>query len=109
MSQTTETKRQVKVAALCTDQFNARTGAFDHHTGGPFLWPPAKAKEFFEFFREQLEKIPEEFRDSAEIAFDGVSLPDTGDHRAESGAELVISYTRPETDEEALAREKETT
>lgn len=63
--------------------------------------PPEKLLEFQKWLEDQIAAIPDEFRDSAvieigaEAAYDWPSMT------------MVITYSRPENDEERAARERE--
>ena len=58
---------------------------------------PENGYEFIEFFKDKLNLVPEEFRDSAKIQLEPLS---------DFGPSGWISYERLETDEEEQAREK---
>ncbi len=65
-------------------------------------WPPISATECVAWFTKKIETIPSEHRATATIEIDSVdSYEDT------SYARIVISYDRPETDDEMMIREKE--
>ena len=63
-------------------------------------WPEKNAIAFLAWFEEKINSIPEEFRGSAEVEIDSVSLGE-----GSSYALIEIYYSRPETKEEAKARE----
>ena len=62
---------------------------------------PSDPKEFMEYFQSKLDKVPNEFKDSARIEID---TDYCGDY---SKITLDIFYFRPETSEEARERKAE--
>ena len=60
---------------------------------------PANAMERYKFIGDQMMKIPEEFRDSAEFSTEDHSYDHDG-----SDIRTTLTYVRPETTEEAKAR-----
>lgn len=65
-------------------------------------WPPSEAQKFLDWLNMKLELIPYEHRETAIIDINGME-GEWGSYCAE----LTISYTRPETDEEMHLRESE--
>jgi len=62
---------------------------------------PKNAEAFIAFFQKQLDLIPEEFRSSATIDLDTSPFYDSVEETIE------VYYSRPETEEEIQARERE--
>lgn len=62
-------------------------------------WPSYNAVEFMEWMREKISQIPAEYMDYASVELGSSIYYDS------SNAEIDIYYFRPETDEEAAARE----
>jgi hypothetical protein len=60
---------------------------------------PEKATEFMAFWQSKLDKIPDEFMDSARVEVEAESY-----HNGAS-LDVEISYVRPETDSEMESRE----
>lgn len=63
-------------------------------------WPPEPAAETVAWFAAKVDSIPGEFRSTAKISIEEAS------NYGESCARIVISYQRPETDEEELRRKQ---
>lgn len=63
-------------------------------------WPPTNAIVFLQWFTWKIAEIPEEFRANAKVEIEGVSS------YGNANAHMSITYCRPETDEEAQAREQ---
>lgn len=64
-------------------------------------WPSTKPDEFIKWFQDKIALVPEEYRDTIEILLDS-SRSGGGDD--DTDPEIVISYKRPETDEEMEKR-----
>lgn len=62
-------------------------------------WPPENAIECVEWFAEKLTSIPAEYRNTAMIEIGSNSSYDS------DYGHIMISFTRPETDEEMAERE----
>lgn len=62
-------------------------------------FPPGKLPDFMAWLAEHINRIPEEYRASAEIEIDS-----RGSYEDSHYATIKISYVRPETDEEWDAR-----
>lgn len=60
---------------------------------------PEKASEFMAFWQSKLDKIPDEFMDSARIKVEAETYYDC------ASLDVEISYTRPESDSEIESRE----
>ena len=65
-------------------------------------WPPTSAPECVAWFTKKLETIPLEYTATATVEIDSVDR-----YEGTSYAHIVISYNRPETDDEVADREKE--
>jgi hypothetical protein len=65
-------------------------------------WPPTELLAFKGWIDEMLEQIPEQFHENASI-----SIGSDSGYEGSSHANLTISYTRPETKEEALSRTRQ--
>ena len=68
---------------------------------GDHNFPPLNAIEFLEWVTDNINRIPEEFRDEADVEIDvdedyGTYFP-----------KIMISYRRPETDDEERKREEQ--
>ena len=61
---------------------------------------PEKPDEFLAFWKDKIDRIPEEYRDSATIEVKGV------DNYGDPGVKVTVSYVRPETDEEEDRRKR---
>ena len=62
---------------------------------------PEKADEFMAFWQSELDKIPEEFMDSARIQIENES-----DGYGDSNTSIDITYIMPESDIDAEVREQ---
>jgi hypothetical protein len=71
--------------------------------GGPSDgWPPEDLKRFAYWLEDRMGDIPEQYRSTARIVFTGE------DNGGDTCARVIVSYRRPETDEEEKAREVKT-
>lgn len=61
-----------------------------------------KLSKFVSFFAALLQKVPEQYRDTATVEIDSV-----GGYEGEHHAEIIVSYERPETEAEKTARLRE--
>ena len=61
---------------------------------------PTKAVDFMAFWDEKLTLIPDDHRANAQIEIEAITSYD------QALLEVTVSYTRPETDEEEMCREK---
>ena len=81
-------KKQINITVFDKEQYDGE-------------WPPEAAEEFIAWFVGKVETIPEEHRATATIELTSASSYDC------SFANVEISYSRPETDEEEERREEQ--
>ena len=64
-------------------------------------WPPQNAKKFIEWLTDKFNKIPEQYKDNANIYFGSETSYD------QELATIEMSYFRQETDEEIQKKENQ--
>lgn len=62
-------------------------------------WPPESLPDAIGWFQSKLDMVPQEHRSTATIEISGI-----GGYEGSAYAEIVIKYTRMETNEECAAR-----
>lgn len=78
-------RRTVTVTAFSAEQYDGD-------------WPPTNAEAGLAWFAAKVALVPEEFRAQAQLEIDATTRYDS------AYAVINLTYTRPETDEELIAR-----